>query len=104
MDMMKEEYKDEFRAAHPAFDHWIQGQHGYVGSTWQRWAASPDRAIKEITESMLLYPDKNRFIYLHNILYSYGDDEHIIPAGTIEASRAFFVEVFREMRLRELGI
>lgn len=82
MDMIKEEYKDEFRAAHPAFDHWIQGQHGYVGSTWQRWAASPDRAIKEITESMLRLDADARRVLLQQ------DYVHVLPVLELDLAGA----------------
>ena len=99
------------------FNIWIDAQWGYERGSFNKWRVSEERAIREITESILLDP-KNEyfadakstteftkfttyyFTYKDNKLISSNDD---IPFGNIiHIDILVFKELLRDCRLNEL--
>ena len=92
------------------FNIWITAQWGYEGGSFNKWRVSEERAIREITESILLDP-KNEyfadaksttyyFTYKDNKLISSNDD---IRFGNILLIDTFiFKELLRDCRLKEI--
>lgn len=84
------------------FNRWVVAQWGYEkGSSFNKWRVDELRAIREITESILLDPNKCYFVYEHNKLQSSQDD---IFGNTIHIDTFIFKELLRDCRLNELGI
>ncbi len=82
------------------FNRWIINQWGYeTGSSINKWRVDELRAIREITESILLDPKNEYFTYRDNGLIS----SHYHPFGnTIHIDTLVFKELLRECRLKEL--
>lgn len=92
------------------FNIWITAQWGYEGGSFNKWRVDEERALREITESILLDP-KNEyfadaksttyyFTYKDNKLISSNDD---IPFGNIiHIDILVFKELLRDCRLSEL--
>ena len=99
------------------FNIWITAQWGYERRSFNKWRVSEERAVREITESILLDP-KNEyfadakstteftkfttyyFTYKDNKLISSNDD---IPFGNIiHIDILVFKELLRDCRLNEL--
>ena len=89
------------------FNRWITAQWCYeMGSfnksgSFNKLRVSEERAIREITESILLDPKNEYFTYEHNKLVSSQDD---IFGNTIHIDTFIFKELLRDCRLNELGI
>ena len=84
------------------FNIWITAQWGYEGGSFNKWRVSEERAIREITESILLDPKNEYFTYKDNKLISSNDD---IRFGNILLIDTFiFKELLRDCRLKALGI
>ena len=81
------------------FNIWITAQWGYERS-FNKWRVSEERAVREITESILLDPKNEYFTYKDNKLISSNDD---IPFGNIIHIDTFiFKELLRDWRLKEI--
>ena len=85
------------------FNRWVVAQWGYEkGSSFNKWRVDELRAIREITESILLDSKNEYFTYEHNKLVSSHDN---IPFGnTIHIDILVFKELLRDWRLKELGV
>ena len=98
------------------FNIWIDAQWGYERGSFNKWRVDEERAVREITESILLDPSNEYFAdaksttefttyyftYKDNKLISSNDD---IPFGnTIHIDILVFKELLRDCRLKELGI
>ena len=99
------------------FNIWITAQWGYEGGSFNKWRVSQERAIREITESILLdfkneyFADAKStteftkfttyyFTYKDNKLISSNDD---IRFGNILLIDTFiFKELLRDCRLKEI--
>ena len=101
------------------FNIWIEAQWGYKGKSFNKWRVSEERAIREITESIILDPNNKYFAdekstteftkfttyyftYKDNKLISSNDD--ILFGNTIHIDILVFKELLRDCRLKELGI
>ena len=82
------------------FNRWITAQWCY-NHCYNKLRVSEERAIREITESILLDPNKCYFVYEQNKLVSSQDD---IFGNTIHIDTFIFKELLRDCRLNELGI
>ena len=81
------------------FNIWITAQWGYERGSFNKWRVSEERAVREITESILLDPKNEYFTYRDNGLIS----SHYHPFGnTIHIDTLVFKELLRECRLKEL--
>ena len=99
------------------FNIWIDAQWGYERGSFNKWRVSEERAVREITESILLDP-KNEyfadakstteftkfttyyFVYKDNKLVSSHED---IPfVNTIHIDVLVFKELLRDCRLNEI--
>lgn len=82
------------------FNRWIEAQWGYERGSFNKWRVSEERAIREITESILLDSKNEYFTYKDNKLISSNDD---IPFGNIIHIDTFiFKELLRDWRLKEI--
>ena len=82
------------------FNIWITAQWGYERRSFNKWRVSEERAVREITESILLDPKNEYFTYKDNKLISSNDD---IPFGNIIHIDTFiFKELLRDCRLNEI--
>ena len=82
------------------FNIWITAQWGYDWRSFNKWRVSEERAVREITESILLDPKNEYFTYKDNKLISSNDD---IPFGNIIHIDTFiFKELLRDWRLKEI--
>ena len=82
------------------FNRWITAQWGYERGSFNKWRVDGLRAIREITESILLDPKNEYFAYEHNKLVSSHDN---IPFGnTIHIDILVFKELLRDYRLKEI--
>jgi hypothetical protein len=84
------------------FNIWIEAQWGYEGGSFNKWRVSEERAIREITESILLDPKNEYFTYKDNKLISSNDD--IRFGNILLIDILVFKELLRDCRLKELGI
>jgi len=94
------------------FNIWIEAQWGYEGLSFNKWRVSQERAVREITESILLdlkneyFADEKSttyyFTYKDNKLISSNDD--ILFGNTIHIDILVFKELLRDCRLKALGI
>ena len=84
------------------FNIWITAQWGYEGGSFNKWRVSEERAIREITESILLDPKNEYFTYKDNKLISSNDD--IRFGNILLIDILVFKELLRDCRLKELGI
>ena len=82
------------------FNRWIEAQWGYERGSFNKWRVSEERALREITESILLDPNKFYFVYKDNKLQSMPDD--ICFDNTLEVDIAVFRELLRDCRLNEI--
>ena len=82
------------------FNIWITAQWGYERGSFNKWRVYEERALREITESILLDPKNEYFAYEHNKLVSSHDN---IPFGnTIHIDTFIFKELLRDCRLKEI--
>ena len=81
------------------FNRWITAQWGYERGSLNKWRVDGLRAMREITESILLDPKNEYFTYEHNKLVSSQDD---IFGNTIHIDTFIFKELLRDCRLNEL--
>ena len=84
------------------FIRWVDYQWDYEKGSFNKWRVSEERAIREITESILLDPNKCYFVYKDNKLQSFPDD--ICLDNTLEVDILVFKELLRDCRLSEIGI
>ena len=84
------------------FNRWIDYQWDYEKGSFNKWRVSEERAIREITESILLDPNKYYFVYIDNKLVSFTDNNVFL--NTLEVDILVFKELLRDCRLKELGI
>jgi len=84
------------------FIRWIDYQWDYEKGSFNKWRVSEERAVREITESILLDPSKCYFVYKNNKLQSFSED--ITFDNTLEVDILVFKELLRDCRLKELGI
>lgn len=84
------------------FNRWITAQWGYERGSLNKWRVDGLRAIREITESILLDPKNEYFAYEHNKLVSSHDNIHF--GNTIHIDILVFKELLRDCRLKELGV
>jgi hypothetical protein len=82
------------------FNRWITAQWCYERGSFNRLRVDELRAIREITESILLDPNNKYFTYKHNKLISSHDD--ILFGNTIHIDVLVFKELLRDFRLKEL--
>jgi hypothetical protein len=82
------------------FIRWVDYQWDYEKGSFNKWRVSEERAIREITESILLDPSKCYFVYKHNKLHSFPDD--ICFDNTLEVDILVFKELLRDCRLNEI--
>jgi hypothetical protein len=82
------------------FNIWITAQWGYEGGSFNKWRVSEERAIREITESILLDPMNEYFTYKHNKLISSNDD--IRFGNILLIDILVFKELLRDCRLKEI--
>ena len=81
------------------FNIWITAQWGYEGVLF-KWRVDEERALREITESILLDPNNKYFTYKHNKLLSSPDD--ILFGNIIHIDILVFKELLRDYRLKEI--
>lgn len=87
------------------FIRWIEYQWDYERGSFNKWRVSEERALREITESILLDPnndfaDTYYFVYKDNKLQSSHED---IPfVNTIHIDVLVFKELLRDWRLKEI--
>ena len=92
------------------FNRWIEAQWGYERGSFNKWRVDEERALREITESILLDP-KNEyfadaksttyyFTYKYNKLISSSHD--YIYGNTIHIDILVFKELLRDCRLKEI--
>lgn len=82
------------------FIRWVDYQWDYEKGSFNKWRVSEERAIREITESILLDSKNEYFTYKDNKLISSNDD---IPFGNIIHIDTFiFKELLRDWRLKEI--
>lgn len=82
------------------FNIWITAQWGYEKGSFNKWRVDEERALREITESILLDPKNEYFTYKDNKLISSNDD---IRFGNILLIDTFiFKELLRDCRLKEI--
>ena len=84
------------------FIRWVDYQWDYEKGSFNKWRVSEERALREITESILLDPNKCYFVYKDNKLQSMPDD--ICFDNTLEVDILVFKELLRDCRLSEIGI
>lgn len=84
------------------FIRWVDYQWDYEKGSFNKWRVSEERALREITESILLDPSKCYFVYKDNKLHSLPDD--ICFDNTLEVDILVFKELLRDCRLSEIGI
>ena len=82
------------------FNIWIEAQWGYEGGSFNKWRVSEERAIREITESILLDPKNEYFTYKDNKLISSNDD--IRFGNILLIDILVFKELLRDCRLKEI--
>jgi hypothetical protein len=83
------------------FNLWIGAQWGYEkGSSFNKWRVDEVKAIREITESILLDSKNVYFTYKDNKLISSPDD--ILFGNTMHIDILVFKELLRDFRLKEL--
>ena len=84
------------------FIRWVDYQWDYEKGSFNKWRVSEERALREITESILLDPSKCYFVYIDNKLQSFPDDIDFL--NTIHIDILVFKELLREERLSKIGI
>ena len=84
------------------FIRWVDYQWDYEKGSFNKWRVSEERALREITESILLDPSKCYFVYKDNKLQSMPDDIDFL--NTLEVDILVFKELLRYCRLSEIGI
>ena len=84
------------------FIRWVDYQWDYEKGSFNKWRVSEERAIREITESILLDPSKCYFVYKDNKLQSFPDDIDFL--NTIHIDILVFKELLIEERLSKIGI
>jgi hypothetical protein len=82
------------------FNIWIDAQWGYEWGSFNKWRVDEERALREITESILLDPNNKYFTYKHNKLLSSPDD--ILFGNIIHIDILVFKELLRDYRLKEI--
>ena len=92
------------------FNIWITAQWGYEKGSFNKWRVDEERALREITESIILDPKNEYFAYAKSTTYyfTYKDNKLIssnddIPFGNIINIDTFiFKELLRDWRLKEI--
>lgn len=82
------------------FNIWIEAQWGYEGGSFNKWRVDEERALREITESILLDSKNEYFTYKDNKLISSNDD--ILFGNTIHIDVLVFKELLRDCRINEI--
>lgn len=82
------------------FIRWVDYQWDYEKGSFNKWRVSEERAIREITESILSDPSKCYFVYKENKLKSLPDD--ICFDNTLEVDVAVFKELLRDCRIKDI--
>ena len=82
------------------FIRWVDYQWDYEKGSFNKWRVSEERAIREITESILSDPSKCYFVYKENKLQSLPEDIDFL--NTLEVDIALFRELLRDCRLKEI--
>lgn len=82
------------------FNRWIDYQWDYEKGSLNKWRVSEERAVREITESILSDPSKCYFVYKENKLQSLPEDIDFL--NTLEVDIALFRELLRDCRLKEI--
>ena len=101
MNDFLESIKSERRAnLGKRFNRWIGAQWCYERGSFNKWRVYEERALREITESILLDPKNEYFVYKHNKLVSSHDN--ILFGNTIHIDVLVFKELLRDYRLKEL--
>ena len=105
MNYLLESIKNERRLnLGKRFNRWITAQWCYESGSFNKLRVSEERAIREITESILLDPKNEYFTYEHNKLVSSQDDGKFFFGNTIHIDTFIFKELLRDCRLKELGV
>ena len=83
------------------FNIWITAQWGYEKGSFNKWRVDEERALREITESILLDPSNKYFTYKDNKLISSFD---YIPSlnPVLSIDVLVFKELLRDCRLKEI--
>jgi hypothetical protein len=87
------------------FIRWVDYQWDYEKGSFNKWRVSEERAIREITESILLDPSKrfrSYFVYIDNKLQSLSEDIAFDFDNTLEVDILVFKELLRDCRLNEI--
>ena len=86
------------------FNIWIDSQWGYERGSFNKWRVDEERAVREITESIILDPNvsgsNKYFTYKDNKLISSNDD--IRFGNILLIDILVFKELLRDCRLNEL--
>jgi len=86
------------------FNIWIDSQWGYERGSFNKWRVDEERALREITESIILDPNvsgiNKYFTYKDNKLISSNDG--ILFGNTIHIDILVFKELLRDCRLKEI--
>ena len=82
------------------FNRWIDYQWDYEKGSFNKWRVSEERAVREITESILSDPSKYHFVYKDNKLLSFHDNNGFLK--TLEVDIAVFREHLRDCRLKDI--
>lgn len=86
------------------FNIWIDSQWGYERGSFNKWRVDEERALREITESIILDPNvsgiNKYFTYKDNKLISSNDG--ILFGNTIHIDTLVFKELLRDYRLKEI--
>lgn len=89
------------------FNRWIDFQWGYEkgsspGFKSKKWRVDELRAVKEITESILLDTRKCYFVYEDNKLICLPDEPHYSTRTQLEIDTSVFKELLRDFKLKIL--
>ena len=84
------------------FNRWIDAQWGYEKGSFNKWRVDEERALREITESILLDPNKFYFVYKDNKLQSLPEASDYFTHHALEVDIAVFRELLRDCRLKEI--
>lgn len=84
------------------FIRWVDYQWDYEKGSFNKWRVSEERAIREITESILSDPSKCYFVYKDNKLQSLPEASDYFTHHALEVDIAVFRELLRDCRLKEI--
>ena len=85
------------------FNYWITAQWDYEKGSFNKWQVSEERAIKEITESILLSDTRKcYFVYEDNKLICSPEYIPLSRRTILEIDTLVFKDLLRDYRLKEL--